>query len=853
MTRALFPEYMRRARVDEILKSAVYPDRRSSRRSSRWSSRRGAHLVYVIAGAGYGKTRAVRHFADALNDKALWCEISESDNVIPRFWENFTRSISFENPDAAEELRELSFPETISRFKIFARIIKNANLNFLIFDDFHLITAPEILTFTERCANLTLCLIIISRKEPGINVIPLFAKDAVRMVTEEELKFTEDEIGGFLTLCDIPYSSKNLPLFLRATGGWALAVRFLSYVLAKRPDDAGPALDIMKENVFKLFEAEAWRDFSEEIKKTLVKHALVSDLPPAFWGAFGSDFLRENAFVWQDSLSGDRHVHPLYLDFLRGKEDILTASDKQDVYARAADWCGENNMHLDAMRYRAKSGQHARMVEAFFSGPMRLPADVSGYYLGILEGLEVSEESVHTTLLKKYFTPMMMMGAGEYERAREHVRETAEYFEAHAGEIPYAGFILYLCHAAAAYIDMYICTVTHKYKAPEYMKKAVRYLRQLKLPPAREIYAAADIRSYACLVGVGAELADFGKFQEAARDVTAIAAEAGHGVHAGYDRLVAAEIHFYKNEHDEAAKYAHLAVAAARETRQHSIETMAKQYLLRIAVHRADTALVKEMLNQLRDGGASGFRNRHILYDLIMGLFCSLVGLPSETPSWLLLDDKEAEYEQYMPIAELSISLRNLLARKKYGKLLAVLYNSYPRKPHERFIFSEICFALMAAAAKIKTNDEKGALEDFRRAYDLSFGGVFEVFFIEMGKNLRPLVSAALASDDIKIPRDWLKRIDRKASVYAKKAAVIAAGTDWRTGNTGGPVVRLSERELEVLTDLYHGLSREEIAENRYLSVNTVKKILQSIYNKLEAGNNIDAVRIAIERGLLSD
>ena len=54
-----------------------------------------------------------------------------------------------------------------------------------------------------------------------------------------------------------------------------------------------------------------------------------------------------------------------------------------------------------------------------------------------------------------------------------------------------------------------------------------------------------------------------------------------------------------------------------------------------------------------------------------------------------------------------------------------------------------------------------------------------------------------------------------------------------------------------MLTDLYHGLSRAEIAAGRYLSVNTVKTILHGLYAKLGAENNVDAVRIALEKNLL--
>ena len=54
-----------------------------------------------------------------------------------------------------------------------------------------------------------------------------------------------------------------------------------------------------------------------------------------------------------------------------------------------------------------------------------------------------------------------------------------------------------------------------------------------------------------------------------------------------------------------------------------------------------------------------------------------------------------------------------------------------------------------------------------------------------------------------------------------------------------------------MLKDLYHGLSREEIAANRHISINTVKKTLPAIYAKLDAKNNVDAIRIAMEKNLI--
>ncbi|MCL2462448.1 MAG: LuxR C-terminal-related transcriptional regulator, partial [Defluviitaleaceae bacterium] len=184
-----------------------------------------------------------------------------------------------------------------------------------------------------------------------------------------------------------------------------------------------------------------------------------------------------------------------------------------------------------------------------------------------------------------------------------------------------------------------------------------------------------------------------------------------------------------------------------------------------------------------------------------------------------------------------------------YNQALAALCKSYPREPQERFLFGELMLSLLFAVTRIHTGDTAGAMADFGKAYRMSFGGVFEMFFIELGKELRPLVAAALKEECSGIPEEWLNAIGRKASAYAKKAAVVA--NVFKNDHSANESVSLSIREREILLDVYHGLSREEIAENRYLSVNTIKKILQSVYTKLDANNNVDAIRIAIEKKLI--
>ncbi len=61
----------------------------------------------------------------------------------------------------------------------------------------------------------------------------------------------------------------------------------------------------------------------------------------------------------------------------------------------------------------------------------------------------------------------------------------------------------------------------------------------------------------------------------------------------------------------------------------------------------------------------------------------------------------------------------------------------------------------------------------------------------------------------------------------------------------------LSERELEVLQLIAEGLSRQEIASQLVLSLNTVKTHARNIYSKLGVNNQMQAVGKARGLGLL--
>ena len=826
-------------------------------------------LVYVLAGAGYGKTQAVRHYIETQKHSLVrWMQLTENDNIGSRYWETLTHNISRDNPDLAEKLREFGFPETSVRFKQFAMILKEAEprskRTFLVLDDFHLIHSEQALTFAERCAYMNipgLCMIIISRKEPEINVLSLFAKDRVNVITEDELRFTSDEISDFLKGSGIVFSAKDLGRIIETTKGWVLAIFFLSLIMKKSSSSLDFVLETMKQNIFRLMETEAFDDFPEKTKKTMVKLSLISNRPTMISQNFIEDtaFLHETpelaAFVWFDSLIGEYRVHPLYWEFLQKKHSILSGDEIQDTYRRAADWCSRNNFQLDAMYYYAKLKDYGQMVEKFLSFPFKLPRDTCDYFLSILENLNLDGEDqndISVLLLKYLFMPLLLMGVGRFEEAKKLNYDVLKKWE-HSDK-PISVNLIYSAYTSLIYINIHTCTATCEYNVEEYLKKAAAHLKESNIPPLKisGSFAVPDVRSFACLLGDGADLSEVSRFQEIVKQTVLYIAETNDYRYYGYDDLLSCELAFFRNQTDTARNHAHATILKAREKKQYNLEAMAAGYLLRIAVCEGDSALAKEMLKQMAlHLDNPDFWNRQLLYDLFTGFFYIQIGIPQMAPQHLFTDEREAPTEVHIPAWELIVSVKNYIALKKYNQALTVLCNSYPREPNERFLLGELTLSLLSAVARIKTDDILGALKDFEKAYRLSLGGEFEMPFVELGKNLHPLVLAALKQANFGVPAAWLKTIDRKASIYAKKAAFVSNSFRKEKNAKDGDLFSLSNRELDVLNDLYQGLSRDEIATNRYLSINTVKKILQSIYLKLDANNNVDAIRIALERKLI--
>ena len=821
-------------------------------------------LVYVVAGAGYGKTAAVQHYISRQKNAAVrWLQLTTSDNIGSHYWETITNAIRRDNEELARQLQELGFPETSADFERFTEIIRNTEhqmkKTFLVLDDFHLIQSEKALMFAERCASLPVpgaCVIIISRTEPEINTVNMLSRGNAAEITETQLRFTESEIKEFFEKQKISCTLNNAKMFAESTEGWPLAINLLSLVMKNSQTNLSTALKLTAKNINKLFESEAWKNFPNSIQKTLVKLSLVSDLSSPlsreiFDGDAPEKYIQELAsFLSYDSVCDSYRIHPLYLDFLKGKQTLLSEEEKQSTYQKAAKWCFENGFFTGAAKYNAKSNDYANILNVFRSYPGKIQHDTYKYFSELLEKSD-NQENQELHNLKSLAMPFLLIGMRKFKEAETLTEEVIDKWERKFGTT-IKNTILINAYNALAHINKYTCITTHNYKTATYLNKSAAIRDKTGLPAENSgIFALPEIRSFASLVGESATQEDFKRFAESTKDIAQPYCEESPVKYFGYAEWTSCEIAFFKKESRGAICHAHAGVMKAHKNDQHGIEMMLKQYMLRIAISRGDYSLAKEVLDQMAER-VGHFHNlsRQLLYDLITGWFYVHIGILEKVKPWIFSEpDKDEAADVRVPMRELIVCTKYYLASKKYSQALAVLTNAYPRAEHERFLFSEIILTLFKAVAELKTDDTESAVKSFEKAYELSYDGIFQMPFVELGKDVILLTIAARKLGTGTVPAMWMESLERKVRIYIKNTAAIAYA--YKRENKIENEISLTDRERDLLGDMCRGLSRDEMAEHRLISINTVKKSLQSLYLKLDATNNIDAVRIAYERNLI--
>ena len=813
-------------------------------------------LVMVCAGAGYGKTTAVHDFSEEYRETSpIWIQLSSHDNTGTQFWESYARSMEQVNKPLARELHKLGFPaaaDSKNRYLSLLQKMATHEQRIVVMDDFHLIEDPSVLRFIEfAAANKTaeISLFLISRSTPRLNTAGLISKEQQCNVNEKDLCFTESEVAQYFNMLNIINRQDVLHEILADTGGWAFAINLIARSYQKAPGYGGYVRDAAKKNIFQFMETEIWGGISPRLRNFIIKLSLVEHLSADLIKllAQGDEELieeleRQNAYIRRDNYINAYLIHPLFLEFIRLKQNQLPDGQKQETWETTAAWCEENGYHTDAFSYYEKSGNYAAIIQKVGSLNVQMPPDMVEYILKLFD--EAPETAkLHNPLFPGLHIRLKLnMGLFD-EDTIALAKGYAEYYEARP-ELNDCSVALAVIYFNWALLLMFMSTYTGNYNFDCYFKKAKECYSKNPFN-FNGAYNMVPMSAWASLVGesrAGAQEEYIGALSRS----FPFSSDPGKRFFAGFEDLARGELCFFREEFDEAEQYLKRSVNEAYRCDQFVTHNLALAYLVRIALFRGDFASAAAKLQEMetllseKDHGV-----RYAMYDIACGFYQLTLGQHENIPEWLKGGFSSYRHPSFIKNYENRVKSLYHYQTQQYSALLAFIEN----ETGQTILFRKIELKLLQALSLYQLKKHEDAVAALTEAYNLSEPNRLTVLFTQYSKDMRTLCAAAIKDHSCQIPRHWLEEINRKSATYAKHLAHVVS--EYKKVNHITETIVFSPREAEVLTGISQGLSHLEIAAKCKLPVKTVKMAIGSIYEKAGAENLSDLVRIAVEKKLV--
>jgi LuxR family maltose regulon positive regulatory protein len=842
--------YLKRPRIDLLLEKV-----------------RQSPVILVVAGAGFGKTHAVYSFVKQHNIKTAWIQLSEQDNIDEHFWENFVAAISVINMKSAEKFAKMSFPGTEQQFERYLKVpldnLIPGEKYIVVYDDIHLLNDKLVLRFLERSIASSfpnIFSIIISRTEPSLNLMKMESRGLLARITEEDLRFSREEMLSYFRLLDINPSAQAAAAIYQDTEGWAFAIHLAGLFLKNTSQGSGTAPgtsyvpSVIRPNIFRLIESEIMAPLPEALQQFLIKISLIERLAPELLikiagnYALIKDMEALGSYIHFDTYLNAYRIHHLFLDYLKGKQDRLSEEEKIDVWEKTAAWSVANNQKMDAISYYEKAGNYAGIVSVLYSLPLMLPIRLAQFVLDLMDR---SPQSIYRDYpVNMVIRCRILISLGRYEQAKKELLQLIPVIE-QMPDSPEKHRILMGCNINLGFIGLIVVLYTRDYNFLEFFKEAARESRQMGDYVSRPPINGITLGSYICRV-IHPQPEGIEKIIDSIKEAVPYTAEAMGGCMSGMYELAQGELAFFRGDMVKAEKFFPEALRKGRENAQYEIENRALFYLLRIYLSQAKIREITYILKHLEaELDFPFFLTRYSYYDIVTGWYYIQIGQADRVASWLRSDHEESDIHSRAQGLEKLVRAKFYLYEKRYPVVLATLEN---RGDAEPLLMGNIEMKALEAVCRYQSRDREGAFSALAEAYGLAAPVGLFFPFTELGKDMRTLTAAALKQENPPLPRDWLEGINREASSYAKKlffaAEQLRGGAERKSAGEG---TDLSRREMEILKGLCQGLTREEIARVSSISINTVKSAIKSIYNKLGAVNRADAVRIAAEMNYEQD
>lgn len=834
--------FISRPRVDKLLEEAM-----------------AGQVALVQAPPGYGKTNAIASFARSFAGKVAWMRASKIDNITARFWQSFTRSIGEELPALAKQLEPLGFPNTLSKLDTLTRILAKTLYEMeqpllFVLDDANNLSNGDVLYLLEYLIEAeleNLNIIFITSQHFALDAIALKAGGGCQFIGAEDLRLHEDETAALFASFDLELSKENLQSVYNDTEGWPVAVFLVAQQVRQGGHDSEISFGI--DLLHQLFLRDFFSSYSKEAQKTLVRLSLLPDFPIEMVSKLCESAMLEivstitnNLFITFNHISGNYVIHNMYRDFLQQRSYMLLEREILEIYRVAGDFCLQKNQSLEAVDLYFRAGEYQRTLQTMLLHPEHdYSVDLSAYFMRYLE--QMPTEFCEQNPLVDYLRASVHLNNLQLEDAKEiflslenRLADDAETL----GEV-------YIALAAISIIE-------NSDRYAWYYQRAVQCLPGGSKIKPKNMMVTYNANAYFPVDNrCGAPERSLKIFRNAAADMQIVF----NGGSRGLDDLFEADLRYLRLDVEGAKAAALHALYKAQESGLWDIALNAHGKLLRIAIYQGDYGELMRHLNIITS--TVNEKQLYPLYNLrdtVQGLAYVKLGDVQKIPS-LLQSDQVGERNKVGGIAMVNIGRERLIyalyllhteSYREMAVLLELIEAVFKQRGawYERYnarILQAICFMRMGG-------HDLQALEMLHQAYEMGYPHGLVAGFVEAGKHMRALVDLARRHPEFDFAPEWLEEVYKKASAHAKHLAAMQKKHAKTEKSAEAPAkIQLSRREMSILHSLASGLTRNEIAREDGVSVNTVKSSIKSIYNKLGAVNRADAVRTAISIGLIKE
>jgi LuxR family transcriptional regulator, maltose regulon positive regulatory protein len=335
-------------------------------------------LTLIVAPAGFGKTTLAAAWAQTAQIPVAWLSLQSADHAPERFLSYLIQALQTISPHLGQTTLALLHGGSYDG-ALFALVNDLAEVDgdFALFiDDYHSVDNPEIakiLQFLLEQRPASFHLALITRVAPSLSLTRLRALAQVTEISTADLRFTEDEVRAFLeTSMDLCLPAEALAHLNQSTEGWVVGLQLAALALARQPENWHALAG--QEHIFDYLAEEVLRRETTEVQDFLKVTALFDRFSVPLCDSIlrperseaqskGASALlayteRANLFlVPLDSTRTWFRYHALFTDFLRRQVSDKEASS---AYRLASQWFEQNEALDDAIHYATHAGDFER-------------------------------------------------------------------------------------------------------------------------------------------------------------------------------------------------------------------------------------------------------------------------------------------------------------------------------------------------------------------------------------------------------------------------------------------------------------------------------------------------------------